>query len=319
MNSFRRKFYPFIVAVLITAPVMGWYWYARMGSTPTTKSNRPQKITNVHPDGPVSYTLVNNVQLTRGDLRRSIERSVNITYGDSRHLRVRSKITSAPGNHIVSNSSQELRIQGNRYAVLGNGAIRKAGEFSDHTLKEKNFPSSMTTYTLALLVGFDLFKGTTQFKKEGDHLRYYSEDQWVELTENRYFVRGGGAFSRLQKKYEPFGFNVDYSETAVDVTKGISPDTEIFDVPNSWIASARGEIGSRIPNHEFRNLNGDTNRIRSLSKPALVNVWATWCPPCVFEVPHLNRVQEAFGDRINVVGISNEEVSTIQSFTSKQP
>lgn len=36
----------------------------------------------------------------------------------------------------------------------------------------------------------------------------------------------------------------------------------------------------------------------------VVNLWATWCPPCIEEMPTLGALQRRFGDRIRVIAIS---------------
>lgn len=43
------------------------------------------------------------------------------------------------------------------------------------------------------------------------------------------------------------------------------------------------------------------------SKGLVVNFWATWCPPCVAEMPALDRLQAAVGgDAITVLALSND-------------
>jgi thiol-disulfide isomerase/thioredoxin len=42
-------------------------------------------------------------------------------------------------------------------------------------------------------------------------------------------------------------------------------------------------------------------------RPTLVNIWATWCPPCVREVPLLRRFHEQAGDRVGLVGVLHED------------
>jgi cytochrome c biogenesis protein CcmG/thiol:disulfide interchange protein DsbE len=52
----------------------------------------------------------------------------------------------------------------------------------------------------------------------------------------------------------------------------------------------------------------------------VVNLWATWCPPCRAEMPDLNRLQREYRDRgLAVVTVSDEPRETIQGFAEKQP
>jgi thiol-disulfide isomerase/thioredoxin len=44
-------------------------------------------------------------------------------------------------------------------------------------------------------------------------------------------------------------------------------------------------------------------------KVVLVNFWATWCPPCREEIPELIELQKQYGDRLQIIGISEDEDS----------
>jgi len=44
-------------------------------------------------------------------------------------------------------------------------------------------------------------------------------------------------------------------------------------------------------------------------KPAVINFWATWCPPCLGELPEFERAYKAFGDRVAFIGLAVESGS----------
>lgn len=54
---------------------------------------------------------------------------------------------------------------------------------------------------------------------------------------------------------------------------------------------------------------GDDVALRSVppGRPTLVNVWASWCGPCVREVPLLNAFAERAGDRVGLVGVLTQD------------
>ena len=57
-----------------------------------------------------------------------------------------------------------------------------------------------------------------------------------------------------------------------------------------------------------RDLEGREVSSASLrGKVVLVNFWATWCPPCRAEIPDLVLLQEKYRDRLQIIGISEDE------------
>jgi len=53
-------------------------------------------------------------------------------------------------------------------------------------------------------------------------------------------------------------------------------------------------------------------------KVLVLNFWATWCPPCVSEMPELVALQNDFGSKnVQVVGIGIDSPSNIREFAEK--
>ena len=53
-------------------------------------------------------------------------------------------------------------------------------------------------------------------------------------------------------------------------------------------------------------------------KTLLINFWATWCPPCVAEMPELVELQADMADRnVQIIGIGIDSPSNIQQFAEK--
>lgn len=58
----------------------------------------------------------------------------------------------------------------------------------------------------------------------------------------------------------------------------------------------------------MRALDGDTISLASLhGQVVVINVWATWCPPCRVETPGFVGLQERFGSDVQFLGLSTDD------------
>jgi cytochrome c biogenesis protein CcmG, thiol:disulfide interchange protein DsbE len=66
-------------------------------------------------------------------------------------------------------------------------------------------------------------------------------------------------------------------------------------------------VGKRAPDFTVK----DSDRTVSLhdlhGKVIVLNFWATWCPPCVQEMPALVTMQSQLKDRVNVLAVSVDQ------------
>ena len=47
----------------------------------------------------------------------------------------------------------------------------------------------------------------------------------------------------------------------------------------------------------------------------MLNFWATWCPPCQYEVPHFIRYQQQYADQgLQIIGIAIDEIEPVKNF-----
>ena len=54
-------------------------------------------------------------------------------------------------------------------------------------------------------------------------------------------------------------------------------------------------------------------------KPLLINFWATWCPPCIKELPEFDRFARGRAQQLQVVGLAIDQLAPVQDFLKKQP
>jgi len=67
---------------------------------------------------------------------------------------------------------------------------------------------------------------------------------------------------------------------------------------------------SGIPDLEVVTVEEFEAHLQGLDRPAVVNVWASWCIPCRSEAPLLNVAIEAHGDEIAFIGVDVADSQT---------
>ena len=91
--------------------------------------------------------------------------------------------------------------------------------------------------------------------------------------------------------------------------------------------SSEGEIESKeqienrlITEASFSNLDGESFSLESYKgKTVILNLWATWCKPCIYEMPSISRASEILGEEAVFLAASDESLEKIEGFREKYP
>jgi thiol-disulfide isomerase/thioredoxin len=69
----------------------------------------------------------------------------------------------------------------------------------------------------------------------------------------------------------------------------------------------RSNAGTLMPVVDLTDPKGARLNTGALQgRPVLLNLWATWCAPCVKEMPQLDALAGEYGDRVRVVTVSQD-------------
>ena len=81
-------------------------------------------------------------------------------------------------------------------------------------------------------------------------------------------------------------------------------------------------VGEAVAELALPRLAGGTLALPSAfaGRPLLVNVWASWCGPCIEEMPELQRYAQAQGTQgVQVVGVALDDADAVRAFLHQVP
>lgn len=68
----------------------------------------------------------------------------------------------------------------------------------------------------------------------------------------------------------------------------------------------RSFVGERVPEITVVNPAGEELVLSDVGEPVLLNLWATWCAPCVVEMPLLNDLAADLDGQVRVLTVSED-------------
>ncbi|HWB97772.1 MAG TPA: TlpA disulfide reductase family protein [Bryobacteraceae bacterium] len=84
-------------------------------------------------------------------------------------------------------------------------------------------------------------------------------------------------------------------------------------------APAKLHVGEPAPQFVRNDLAGKPFDLKAQrGKIVLIDFWASWCPPCIEEIPHLNRLQNKYGGHFQAVGIAMDDSVSVTKETMRK-
>lgn len=122
------------------------------------------------------------------------------------------------------------------------------------------------------------------------------------------------------RKNPPRNPNMPLGESIAKYLKPeqIEPKTmqEVIDGRTMWDPILLEWYGKGAEDFSYADINGVEHRLSGyMGRDVVVVLWATWCPPCRMEVPHLKELRNTFSEeQLAILAISNEAEETVRVF-----
>ena len=76
----------------------------------------------------------------------------------------------------------------------------------------------------------------------------------------------------------------------------------------------------QLTNYDWKLIDSAGNSFNfnsAKNKVIVLNFWATWCPPCIAEMPSFERLYQDYNDEVLFLFVSNETKEKVNSFVNK--
>ena len=202
---------------------------------------------------------------------------------------------------FVAKKGDEVKITANAkniagtFRISGNKELEKLDEF---ILNDRNFASYRDSLNKIYL----------SLKERNEH--FTVEEQYNALYKNKAIAYENYVKSYLDKNPEFFSNiltirSLDINRFAIYYEKVLKSLNQNYPNSEHVIAFNKDlekvfatELGGKASGFELPSIDGKTVKLSDFKgKYVLLDFWATWCKPCIAEIPNLKNVYKQFGNK----------------------
>ena len=110
------------------------------------------------------------------------------------------------------------------------------------------------------------------------------------------------------------------TSSTVEESPSLPPASEELHTEDGALIPIGKEVGMRAPTFTAPIYGRGTNfdLAQQQGKVVVINFWATWCTPCINELPHFEEIARKYSDRVSVVALhSNLVTDDVEAFLAK--
>jgi peroxiredoxin len=115
--------------------------------------------------------------------------------------------------------------------------------------------------------------------------------------------------------FTTFGSWFQQSQNAKDINLEPSTKTQA-----TWDTAFKSYFGKDAGDFTVEDIDGKTHKLSDYrGRNVMVVFWATWCPACNLEIPHLIELRRTLAeDKLAIVAISNEQPDSLKKFAESK-
>lgn len=250
---------------------------------------------------------------------------------EATYVKLSGKVLNPNGKELNLHSLED----GNQLKTF---TLKEDGTFSDTITLDKGryfLTDGVKNLLLYLAPGTDLnisfdandLEKTLKFEGEGDEINNYISqkmfkqtnyiqeiDSVLTLDQEAFITKLNDLESEYTAELKSHtGFDPEFVSVDSTDTKGFLAYIQEIYVKTSELNKMIGQPSPAFEN--YMNFNGGTTSLKDLKgKYVYIDVWATWCKPCVAEIPALKELEAELGDKIYFVSISVDEPASIETW-----